>query len=422
MKILVIGSGGREHALVWKIAQSPIVKKIYCSPGNGGISRICKCVDIEVTDLKGLADFASKKQIDLTIVGPEKPLAFGIVDFFQKQGLPIFGPSKMAAEIESSKIFSKYIMKKYKIPTAGYSDYSDYNQALKAINAKNPPFVIKADGLAAGKGVILCSSRSEAFDGLDMIMKAKKFGNAGNRVIIEDYLEGEEVSILAVTDGDDFVLLPHSQDHKPIFEGDTGPNTGGMGAYSPAPLLSDRIINIVNKKILSPVIKGMKNEGRPYKGVLYAGLMITSRGPKVLEFNCRFGDPETQAILPLLDSDIVSLMMASINREISQYKIKIFNKTAVCVIMASGGYPGEYEKGTIIKGLDSLDNLTDVIVFHAGTKIKGRDIVTSGGRVLGITAVGDTIKSSVEKAYNSIGKITFDGAYYRKDIAYRALK
>ena len=285
-----------------------------------------------------------------------------------------------------------------------------------------PPFVLKADGLAAGKGVIICDNRNDAYNALDMIMKEKKFGKAGDKVIIEEFIEGEEASVLAITDGKDFVLLPNSQDHKNIFEGDTGPNTGGMGAYAPAPVIDDRMLNVVKNKIITPVIEGMQKEGRPYKGVLYAGLIITSKGPKVLEFNCRFGDPESQAVLPLVDSDIVELFISSINNNISNYQLQILRKAAVCVIMASGGYPGNYEKGMLIKGIADVNKEDDVIVFHAGTQKKGKNIITSGGRVLGVTAIDESVKNAIDKVYKAVGKITFNGAYYRKDIGYKALK
>jgi len=422
MNILIVGSGGREHVLAWKIAQSSHVDKLYCAPGNGGIAELCKCVDIEVTNFKALASFARKKNIDLTVVGPEKPLALGIVDYFRERNLTIFGPDKSSAEIEASKSFAKFIMKKYNVPTADYKFFTSYNEAQEGIHSMTPPFVLKADGLAAGKGVIICDNRNDAYNALDMIMKEKKFGKAGDKVIIEEFIEGEEASVLAITDGKDFVLLPNSQDHKNIFEGDTGPNTGGMGAYAPAPVIDDRMLNVVKNKIITPVIEGMQKEGRPYKGVLYAGLIITSKGPKVLEFNCRFGDPESQAVLPLVDSDIVELFISSINNNISNYQLQILRKAAVCVIMASGGYPGNYEKGMLIKGIADVNKEDDVIVFHAGTQKKGKNIITSGGRVLGVTAIDESVKNAIDKVYKAVGKITFNGAYYRKDIGYKALK
>lgn len=420
MKILVVGSGGREHVLIWKILQCSKVKKVYCAPGNGGIAQIAECVDIEVTDIKGLVHFAQKKKVDLTVVGPELPLTLGIVDRFQDNGLKIFGPDQGAAEIEGSKGFAKDLMAKYHIPTAEYRIFNDSDEALRYIREKEPPFVLKADGLAAGKGVLLCSSRGEAYDGVNLIMKQKAFNEAGNRLVIEEYLSGEEASVLAITDGEQLVILPPAQDHKAIFEGDKGPNTGGMGAYAPAPVVNSNVLQAVREKVLLPTIRGMKAEGRPYCGVLYAGLMITSEGVKVLEFNCRFGDPEIQAILPLIETDIVELMMACVEGGLEEISFKVRNGAAVCVVVASGGYPGSYDKGKVIRGLDLIDS--EILVFHAGTRLKGNDLITSGGRVLGITAVDGIIDLAIKKVYGAVGKITFDGAYYRKDIGYRALR
>jgi len=420
MRVLVVGGGGREHALVWKILQSSRVDKVFCAPGNGGIAQIAECVDIGATDVKGLAQFAKKKRIDSTVVGPELPLTLGIVDRFREKGLSIFGPDQKAAEIEGSKGFSKELMAKYRIPTAEYRIFHDAERAVEHIHKKEPPFVLKADGLAAGKGVLICKSRGEAFEGVERIMKQKVFGEAGSRLVIEEFLAGEEVSVLAITDGEDLVTLPAAQDHKAIFEGDKGPNTGGMGAYAPAPVVNAKLLEVITKKILVPTIQGMKAEGRPYRGVLYAGLMITSGGPKVLEFNCRFGDPEVQAILPLVETDLVELMMASIEGRVRDVSLKLRDDAAVCVVMSSGGYPGSYEKGKIIHGLDEVDS--DILVFHAGTRLEKKKLITSGGRVVGVTAVGRNIKSAIEKVYKAVGKITFDGAYYRRDIGYRALK
>ena len=420
MNILVVGGGGREHALVWKIKKSRKVKKIYCAPGNGGIAGDAECVAIEASDIKGMVQFASKKKIDLTVVGPELPLTLGIVDAFKEKGLPVFGPSKQAAELEGSKQFAKDLMAKYRIPTAEYRVFKDAEKATKYLQSIEPPIVLKADGLAAGKGVLLCQSRTEAYEGVDRIMLKKAFGESGSRLIVEEFLRGEEASVLAITDGDDLVILPAAQDHKAVFEGDTGPNTGGMGAYAPAPVVTPKMHAIVKEKILLPTIRGMKAEGRPYKGVLYAGLMIDTGGPKVLEFNCRFGDPEIQAILPLVKTDLVDLMLASVNGTLSECSAEIRENAAVCVVMASGGYPGNYEKGKVIQGLSEVSN--HVTVFHAGTKRKGRHVVTSGGRVLGVTAVDKDIKKAIERVYRGVGKIAFDGAYYRRDIGHRALK
>jgi phosphoribosylamine--glycine ligase len=420
MRVLVVGSGGREHALVWKILQSPRVDTVYCAPGNGGIAKMARCVDIEVTDTKALVQFAKRKKIGLTVVGPELPLTLGLVDALQEEGLQVFGPRKKAAEIEGSKGFSKDLMAKYHIPTAGYRIFTDPDKAVQYIQSVEPPIVIKADGLAAGKGVLLCKSRSEAYEAVDTIMNQKIFGEAGSRLVVEEFLRGEEVSVLAVTDGEDLAILPPAQDHKAAFEGDKGPNTGGMGAYAPAPVMNAKLLDVVTRKILIPTIRGMQSEGRPYKGVLYAGLMITNEGPKVLEYNCRFGDPEIQAILPLVETDLVDLMQASIEDRIKDISVKIRNKAAVCVVMASGGYPGPYEKGKVIQLQDKVPE--DIIVFHAGSKKKGNNLITSGGRVLGVTATDKTIASAIKKVYSAVGNITFDGAYYRKDIGHRALK
>ncbi len=420
MKILVVGGGGREHTLVCKIAQSPLVKNIYCAPGNAGISQVAECVPIKDTNIDELLKFADKNQIDLTVVGPEVPLALGIVDTFQSQGLNIFGPSKRAAEIESSKIFAKYLMEKYRIPTAAYKKFDQYDEAKKYLESVPIPIVIKADGLAAGKGAIVCITREEAEESLQKMMVQRIFGSAGKKVIIEEYLRGQEASVLAFTDGEKILPLVPAQDHKPIFDGDKGPNTGGMGAYGPAVLIDEEMLKTVQKKILEPAVKGMALEDRPYRGVLYAGLMITRQGPKVIEFNCRFGDPETQVILPLVNSDIVPILLGCSNGKIKKMTLEANNKFAVCVIMASGGYPGKYERGKEIIGLEREFG-HDVIVFHAGTKFMTGKVVTNGGRVLGVTALGDDIGDAINRAYRAVGKIAFDGAYYRKDIGYKAL-
>ena len=420
MKILVVGGGGREHTLVWKIAQSPLVKKIYCAPGNAGISQLAECVSISDTAIDELLKFADKNQIDLIVVGPEAPLAMGIVDTFQSQGLNIFGPSKRAAEIESSKIFAKYLMEKYHIPTATYKKFDQYLEAKKYLESVAIPIVIKADGLAAGKGAMVCFSREEAEESLQKTMVHHIFGDAGEKVIIEEYLRGQEASVLAFTDGVNVLPLVPAQDHKPIFDGDKGPNTGGMGAYAPAVLINEEIQKMIRKKILEPAVKGMALEDRPYRGVLYAGLIITKQGPKVIEFNCRFGDPETQAILPLVNTDIVPILQGCSIGRIEKMNIEASDKFTVCVIMASGGYPGNYEKGKEIIGLER-DFGDDVIIFHAGTKHVNGKVVTNGGRVLGVTASSENIRDAIKRAYRAVGKITFDGAYYRKDIGYKAL-
>jgi phosphoribosylamine--glycine ligase len=420
MKILVVGGGGREHTLVWKIAQSPMVKKIYCAPGNGGIQQLAECVPVPDTEIDRLVKFADENHIDLTVVGPETPLALGIVDAFQSQGLKIFGPSKKAAELESSKSFAKYIMEKYKIPTASFRTFDSYAQAKIYLDDVEIPIVIKADGLAAGKGALVCFSREEAYEALNNIMIKRSFGDAGNKVVIEEYLRGQEASVLAFTDGVNILPLAPAQDHKPIFDGDKGSNTGGMGAYAPAVLINEKMSCIILQKILEQTVKAMALEGRPYRGVLYAGLMMTRQGPKVVEFNCRFGDPETQVILPLVKNDIIPIMLACCDGKINEKAIEKINKFAVCVIMASGGYPGSYEKGKPILGLDrEFDD--DVVIFHSGTKFDNEKHFTSGGRVLGVTALGSEIRETIKRAYRTVGKITFDGAYYRKDIGYKAL-
>jgi len=367
-----------------------------------------------------LLKFADSKHIDLTVVGPEVALALGIVDLFKGNGLKIFGPSQKAAEIESSKIFSKYLMEKYHIPTAKYESFEVYDRAEEYVNSISAPLVVKADGLAAGKGAIVCFSKEQALDSLKKLMVQRIFGDAGAKVVIEEYLQGEEVSILAFTDGTNIVSLIPAQDHKPILDGDKGPNTGGMGAYAPAIFVDKKMRQIIREKILEPAVKGMALEERPYRGVLYAGLIMTKQGPKVIEFNCRFGDPETQAILPLMKSDIVPFLNGCAEGDIKNLKLEIFDKFAVCVIMASGGYPNKYEKGKKIIGLDNKFG-DYVFNFHAGTKFSNDLCLTNGGRVLGVTALGDDINQAINRAYSAVGKIAFDGAYYRKDIGYKAL-
>lgn len=422
MKILVIGSGGREHALVWKIAQSPLVDKIFCVPGNPGIAKHAECRNMDIEkNFDILAKFAMDENIDFTVVGPEDPLANGIVDYFEEKGLKIFGPSRLATEIESSKVFSKELMLKYDIPTAKGEKFSDPDEAKSYLRRVGAPIVVKADGLAKGKGAFPCRDLESALKAIDIIMIEKEFGDSGNKVIIEEFMEGEEASFIAFTDGKTIKPMPSAQDHKPIFDGDKGPNTGGMGAYSPAPVVTDGVHEIIMKDIMEPVIKGMSAEGRPYKGVLYAGLMITDGRPRVVEFNARMGDPETQAVLPRIKSDIVPIIQACINGNLDKVQIECTEDPAVCVVMASGGYPGKYEKGKVINGLKEAESIENVIVFHAGTAKDGNNIVTSGGRVLGVTALGKSIKDAIELAYKAVNKISFDNAYYRKDIGYRAL-
>jgi len=414
---LVIGGGGREHTLVWKISQSPKISQVYCAPGNAGISQLARCINIDASNIEKLADFVQKEKVDLTVVGPELPLSKGIVDEFNKQGLRIFGPSKEATKIESSKVFSKYLMKKYNIPTANYEVFQNNEEALDYIKQQTFPLVIKADGLAAGKGVFIVKNLDQAGDALNTLMKKKTFGEAGRQIVIEEFLEGEEVSILAFCDGKTVVPMVSSQDHKKIFDNDQGPNTGGMGAYSPVPFYPNEFKKTVLEEILKPTIKGLQSEGREYKGVLYAGLVLTKEGPKVLEFNARFGDPETQVVLPRLKTDLVDILNAVIDGSLHKINIEWNNNSAVCVVVASGGYPGKYLKGKVINSLERLENMKDIIAFHAGTKFQDGKIVTSGGRVLGITAWDDTISKAKEKAYEGVEKIYFEDMYYRKDIA-----
>jgi len=422
MKVLVIGSGGREHALVWKIMQSPKVSQIYCAPGNAGISKLAQCINIDADSIEKLVDFAQEEKIDLTVVGPELALSKGIVNEFNKQGLRIFGPSREAAEIESSKVFSKYLMKKYNIPTANYDVFQNSEKALDYIKKQTFPLVIKADGLAAGKGVFIVENLVQARDALDALMEEKQFGEAGRQVIIEEFLEGEEVSILAFCDGKTVIPMVPSQDHKKIFDNDQGPNTGGMGAYSPVPFYPDELEKRVLEEILKPTVKGLQREGKEYKGVLYAGLILTKEGPKVLEFNARFGDPETQVILPRLKTDLIDILNAVIENTLHQINIEWEDTAAVCVVVASGGYPGKYQKGKVICGLERLEKMKNIIAFHAGTKFQDNQVITSGGRVLGITAWDETIFKAKEKAYKGVNEIYFEDMYYRKDIADKGIK
>ncbi len=422
MRVLVVGGGGREHALVWKISQSPRVAKVYCAPGNAGIARQAECMPISGEDIKSLAAFAEKEKIDLTVVGPEAPLTMGIVDTFESRGMRIFGPRRSAAEIEGSKAFAKDLMKKYGIPAGESLNFEDYGAAVRYVKEKGAPLVVKADGLAAGKGVILCRRVEEALTALDQIMVQKTFGSAGSKVVVEDFLEGEEASFLGFTDGESVLPLPTSQDHKAIYDGDRGPNTGGMGAYSPAPVVGEKIHRDVMEKIMLPTVRGMKKEGRPYRGVLYAGLIIRDGKAKVLEFNARLGDPETQPILMRLKSDLIPVLEAAIDGRLAGLKVEWDPRPAVCVVMASGGYPGKYEKGKVIHGLEAAANIPDTFVFHAGTSLREGKVVTSGGRVLGVTALGETVGVAIQKAYEAVGKISWEGACYRKDIGRKALK
>ena len=419
MQVLVIGGGGREHALVWKIKQSPKVEKIFCAPGNAGTAEIAENISIAADDIKGLLEFALQKEIGLTVVGPEQPLVKGIVDKFEEKGLRIFGPNERAAELEGSKSFSKDIMKKYELPTAKYKTFNSADIAKKYVKIKNCPLVVKADGLAAGKGVLLCQTTDEALAAVDSIMGKRSFGEAGDQIVIEEFLEGEEISVLAFCDGKTILLMDSAQDHKAAYDGDKGPNTGGMGAYSPAPIFTETMRQKVRDRIMLPMIRAMQQEGRPYKGVLYAGLMLTKTGPQILEFNARFGDPETQPLLARMDSDIVPIFEACIDGTLDQCSLEWKNESSVCVVMAAKGYPNSYNKGMPISGFKDANELPGVMVFHAGTKQHDGEVLTSGGRVLGVTAIGENITTAICRAYEAVEKIQWDGIHYRKDIGHR---
>jgi len=422
MKILVIGSGGREHSLVWKISQSPRVKKIYCAPGNGGIGEMAELVPIGPEEIEKLADFATKEKIDLTVVGPELPLTLGIADLFSKRGLRIFGPNREAARLEGSKAFAKEILKENRIPTASFATFSEASSAKRYLGEQKPPYVVKADGLAAGKGVIICADRKEAEAAIEDILVRKLFGQAGEKLVIEEFLQGEEASFMALTDGEHILPLASSQDHKRVFDGDRGPNTGGMGAYSPAPVVTPELHRRILDEILNPLLRGLKKKGVHYSGVIYVGLMIADDGPKVLEFNARFGDPECQPIMMRLKSDLVSLLEATIEGKLDRMKAEWYRDPAVCVVLCAGGYPGAYEKGQEIRGLEKLKHWQRGFVFHAGSAEKQGRFLTSGGRVLGVTALGTNIQEAVREVYRAIGEIEWDGMHYRRDIAQRALK
>ena len=424
MRILLIGGGGREHALAWKLVQSPKVEKLFAAPGNPGMALLqkCECINLNVDDLEGVADYAEEQSIDLTVVGPEAPLVAGLADVFKRRGLPVFGPSKDAAQLEGSKAFSKELMAKYNIPTAFFKICEDIETAKAYVEEKGAPIVVKADGLAAGKGVVVAMTKQEALDAIDEMMGDHKFGAAGARLVLEEYMEGEEASLLAFTDGKTVVPMIAAQDHKRVFDGDEGPNTGGMGTYAPAPVMTDVLRLKATELILKPVVEAMAKEGMPYQGCLYAGLMIKGDSVKVVEFNCRFGDPETQVVMPLLDGDLAEIMLACATGTLDKAEVAWYNKAAVCVVMASGGYPESYEKGKEITGLAAAEEDKDVVVFHAGTKEAEGKIVTSGGRVLGVTAVDSSIKAARDRAYAAVEKIAFEKNFYRKDIAWRALK
>jgi len=416
MKILVIGSGGREHAVIWKLKQSPLADEIYCAPGNGGIANDARCVNIDANDVHGILQFSENNNIDLVVVTPENPLAAGLVDILTEHGIRAFGPTSVAAQIESSKVFSKNLMKKNGIPTAQYEVFSDSNEALGYLSRCNFPIVIKADGLALGKGVIIARDLEEARAAVQDMMVNKAFGEAGSRIIVEEFLEGQEVTVLTFTDGKTIKPMVSAQDHKKVYDNDEGPNTGGMGAFSPSRYYTPEMEQYCMERIFKPTVDAMNAEGRPFKGILYFGLILTKNGPKVLEYNARFGDPETQVILPRLKTDLVKIMNAVIDEELENVEIKWYDNAAACVIMASGGYPGKYEKGFEITGLPDALQDPDVLVFHAGTEFKDNKYYTAGGRVLGITAVAENLDKAIEKAYAAVKLVNFRNCHYRKDI------
>src|SRR5713101_1291663 len=422
MKVLVIGSGSREHALVWKLRQSPRVSKVYCAPGNGGISDEAECLPVDVKSVDSLVALATQIHPDLTVVGPELPLTLGVADEFTRRGWKIFGPTKAAARLESSKSFAKEFLNRYHIPTAHYAICTSLDEVRATLPRFHPPVVVKADGLAAGKGVVIAKSKEEAITVSSEMLSGKMLGEAGSRVVLEECLQGDELSFLVLSDGERVAPLVAAQDYKRIGDGDTGPNTGGMGAYSTRNILDDQMRNWLVQHVASPVVAGMKAEGAEYRGVLYCGLMMTARGPMVLEFNCRFGDPETQPMLMRLESDLVEAIEASIEGRVSDGDFRWSRDASVCVVMASGGYPGTIEVGKKITGIEDADKLEGVKVFHAGTSTRDGDYYTAGGRVLGVTARAENLEAAVNRAYQAVGKIQFDGAHYRRDIAARALK
>ena len=422
MKVLVIGGGGREHALCWKLSKSPHVHKIFCAPGNAGVAQVAENVPIGVGDLEDLAQFAEHQAVDLTVVGPETPLIAGIVDIFEARGLPIFGPGREPALLEGSKIYAKQIMQKGGIPTAPFAVFDHANKARDYLRAAKFPIVVKADGEAAGKGVVVAQTFKDAMEAVSAMMEHRVFGAAGERIVIEECLVGEEASVMALVDGDTVVPLLVVQDHKRLLNGDKGPNTGGMGAYAPVPFVPQATLDAITDKILRPAVAAIRGTGLPYRGVLYAGVMLTNNGPHCLEFNCRFGDPETQVVLPLLQTDLFELLLSVVEGELKPGAAKFSNRASVCVVMASGGYPGAYQTGKEITGLEAAAKLDAVAVFHAGTRKSDDGIVTSGGRVLSVTATGDTFDEAQARCYAGVGRIKFDGAQYRTDIGSRAAK
>ena len=423
MKVLMVGGGGREHALIMKLLESPKVEKVYAAPGNGGISRIAECCNVSAMDIDGMIKLAKDKDVELAVVAPDDPLAAGMVDAFEAEGIRAFGPNKAAAVIEASKVFSKDLMRKYDIPTAKYETFNDHDKAVEYIRENNTyPIVIKADGLALGKGVIIAYNFEEAQNALKTIMTDKAFGDSGNNVVVEEFLTGHEASVLAFTDGETIVPMVSAMDHKQIFDGDKGPNTGGMGTVSPNRYYTDELAKRCMDEIFVPTIKAMRSEGRPFKGCLFFGLMLTENGPKVIEYNARFGDPETQVVLPRLKTDLLEIFEAVIDGKLADIDIEWTDESCACVVMASGGYPGSYRKNIEIKGLDINGGCDDAVIYHAGTRFEDGKFYTSGGRVLGITALGKDIDEALEKAYSAVRKINFEGAQYRKDIGRRENK
>lgn len=417
MKILVVGSGGREHALCWKIAQSKKVDKIYCAPGNAGVAEVAECVAIGAMEFEKLADFAQEKEIDLTVIGMDDPLVGGVVDVFEERGLRIFGPRKNAAILEGSKAFSKDLMKKYNIPTAAYENFDDADKALAYLETASFPIVLKADGLALGKGVLICNTLEEAREGVKSIMMDKAFGSAGNQMVIEEFMTGREVSVLSFVDGNTIKIMTSAQDHKRAMDGDQGLNTGGMGTFSPSPFYTEEIDEFCQKYIYQATVDAMKAEGREFKGIIFFGLMLTEKGPRVLEYNARFGDPETQVVLPRMKNDIVEVFEACVDGTLDQIELEFEDNAAVCVVLASAGYPLKYDKGLPISGLDTFKDKDSYFVFHAGTKLNEEGtIVTNGGRVLGVTATGATLKEARANAYEATNWVTFDNKYCRSDI------
>lgn len=416
MKVLIVGGGGREHTIAWKVAQNKSVAKIYCAPGNAGISQIAECVDIAATDIKNLIIFAKQNQIDLTIVGMDDPLVMGIVDEFEAEGLKIFGPSKKAAQIEGSKSFSKELMKKHHIPTASFEVFEDPNKAKEYLSNSEYPIVLKADGLALGKGVLICNTLEEAIVGVEQIMVNKKFGAAGSKLVVEEFMTGPEVSVLAYCDGEHILPMTSAQDHKRAKDGDQGLNTGGMGTFSPSPHYTEDLAKECMETIYIPTMKAMKAEGYPFTGILFVGLMLTPKGVKVLEYNARFGDPETQVVLPRMKSDLIEVIQACLDQELNHFNLEFEDNAAVCVVLASNGYPEHYDKGFKIHGLEKFQDQEDYYVFHAGTKQSGTDILTNGGRVLGVTAKGTNLPEAKKNAYHAVNWIQYENKYYRSDI------